>query len=675
MFVHDKGLDLIDKLRESKMLSHPGVAFHVRRSLETGDYSLLERYLQRYPSLMAIAESNIAIALHQSADNAFKPYPTRTEASKYLTGPLWLGYVNEHNSRFGISWNVPTKPIIDIGRIGTGKSVLVKRLICQVLSKPRSFNIIIPDLKKEYRHLRCINKRLKILTKDKIVINPLQSPVWCHPRDHILAFAKTFVSENYLVGTSENLLIDLVSFLYKERGIFDGSSNYPTLKDLYALITKKLSNTKSFKYSDILLWLQNRLRPYVLSDNFNCQMGIQFEIFRKENLVLEMDTGFTERMYSFTVATIVHQLYMFNKAKNLTGSKLRHWIIVDEARRLFNAYRDISIFGESTIEEDVTKSREFGVSFFLASQETASLSTVVRSLAYLKIAFPLNDAADLQFIQDSFGLTDLQTQYIFCLSPYGVAVVRYGGFERPFLLGVPSFTIKRQLDDGQVEEEMADFWASLEREIVRPQTSKSPEISAQIPAESAALLFYLSNNPFTKYSDIINAPGFKSTRQAKKALNWLVENVFVKMEKYRASRTKKSTFAVLQDKAYQYVGMKGLPGKGSFEHSLYQDIILKKLQVDGLNGRIEGKIKGSNKAMDVLVHSEERGHLAYEVTLNFHNLLSNIHQDLEAGANEVIIVTKDKENLDKALTIISEDSGLDPCLERLSFLTIDHFFG
>ena len=49
----DKHLELIEKLRKGKMLTQPGVAFHVNKALTTGDYSGITDYLTRYPAILA----------------------------------------------------------------------------------------------------------------------------------------------------------------------------------------------------------------------------------------------------------------------------------------------------------------------------------------------------------------------------------------------------------------------------------------------------------------------------------------------------------------------------------------------------------------------------------------------------------------------------------------------
>ena len=675
-----KPKDVIEQLRKGKMLDHPGIALHVRRALDTNDYSPLMEYLASYPSILAIARNKIAKEEFENSLSPFRPYPTEEEVNEHLSGPLKLGYVNRVKSIFGILWDILCLPILIAGRTGSGKSSLIKSIINQIVTIKLPFNILIPDLKKEYRHLCTPDTNLKVLMRDKIMINPLQVPSWCtHITDYIVAFAKSFVSENYLLGTSENFIIDLVDELYRQRGVYDGTRNYPTFKDLYDLVGRYLTKKQSFRYTDVFLWIQNRLKPYLLSDSFQCQVGIPFEIFQRENLAIEMDTGFTDRMYNFTIATIANQLYMHNKAKDIGGA-IKHWFVIDEARILFNAHRDVSEFGESILNEILTKSRAYGISFLLASQESASFNSVMRALSFLKIAFPLNDAIDLDFIQGSFGLSDEQTQALFELPPYGTAVVRYGGYTKPFLLEVPYFEITKKVSDVELKDRMSSFYAELDQYIRKavPSVVSEPDTDSEpttnIPAAAAALLFFLGKYPFTTITGLNEVSGFKSPDQVKKALEWLIHNEYIKIEKYRTSRTKPSTYTILMDKALAYLDMDGIPGKGSFEHSLYQHLIITKLIRDGYKAKIEDRMERSKKMIDVLAESPDKRFIAFEITLSFSNIITNIIEDLRAGVAEVVVVCRNKEDLSKAVEMIASAKLPAQIHDRIKCELIDAFF-
>jgi hypothetical protein len=535
--------------------------------------------------------------------------------------------------------------------------------------------VLLFDLKREYRDLAPIARYLKVLTPDHLRINPLQVPPWMTPQEYSMFFSEIFVKENWLAATSKNLILSALEELYRKRGIYEGSHNYPIMKDLYNLISYRLESDKSFRHRDLQLWNQNRLWPYCLSEVFNCRIGIPYEIWRTENLVIEMEKGFTDEMYRFFVSYVAGLNYTYNMEMGLIGTILRTLLPLDEGRILAAPHRDLSVFGESYFNQLTTKTAEFGVGYILASQETASFNQTLRSISYTKICFPLTDGSDKDFLQESFGLDDDQADYVFKLPRFGQAIVRYGGYEKPFLLAVPHFQIKKHLTDEDIEMRMAPFYREL-KDAIRPAARPAAAVSIEsVPPVAAALLYFLGKNPFTKVSDMTAAPGFKSPEDVAKGLSWLETHGFVVREKYRTSKVgRRSVFAVITDKAYAYLGVKGPPGQGDTEHRLYQHLICEKQREEGESAEIEGRIKGNPKGIDVLTYSEEHGYRAFEVTIHFETLLSNIRQDLEAGASEVVIVTRDKKSLERAITIVRGDPSLTVHLERLTFKTIDAFF-
>jgi hypothetical protein len=250
----------------------------------------------------------------------------------------------------------------------------------------------------------------------------------------------------------------------------------------------------------------------------------------------------------------------------------------------------------------------------------------LRSLAFLKLAFPLNDARDLDFIKESFGLSDEQRDHLFKLPQHGVAVVRYGAYPDPFLLSVPNFELDHLVSDAELEELMDGWWAELEKHVKRAETGDESigsitieEPSPPMSSEAITLLYTLSASPFTRVSDMTSFPGFSSPQKIGKILSWLKKNGFIERKEYQLSRTgRKAVFAVLTDKARKALNIsgKGSAGKGSFEHSLYQDVIAQFYRARGIDAKIEGRVKGK-KAIDVLVKDPAEGLVAFEVTKTY----------------------------------------------------------
>ena len=93
--------ELLQRLRDGKMLDHPLVKAHVHRALATGDQTLLKQFLELNPAILAAAERNITLIEAQKADHPFRPYPTRAEAAEHFNGLLKLGFINEYDDEMG----------------------------------------------------------------------------------------------------------------------------------------------------------------------------------------------------------------------------------------------------------------------------------------------------------------------------------------------------------------------------------------------------------------------------------------------------------------------------------------------------------------------------------------------------------------------------------------------
>jgi hypothetical protein len=663
---------LVKLLKEGGMMSHRLIKRHVDYALRTGDKSRLYEFLEANPIYIAMAQRNIEQAEYNKLNNPF-PYPEPDDAQEYLSGPLNLGYVNPQHDMFGVDYNVFCLPVIVPGRVGSGKSQFIKYCLIQILRKSRRFKVIIPDLKgKEYRNLLAYCKNLKVLTNNEIKLNPLQAPNWMSIMEYVLFFSKVFTRENYLLTTSESIIIELLEHIYKKRGIFDGSNNWPNFRDLYNVVSNRLDTEKSFRYRDVYLLLKNRLETYIRLGPFNCLQGIPDDVWRTQNIVLELGKGFTDNMYSYLVSHIAGLNSTYNIDHGLVGAKLRTLLIVDEGRILFKP-RDQTVFGDSYINELSTRFRDPGIGMILSSQETSSFNQTIRSISFTKVCFPLTDGDDVSFIKQSFGLSKQQTDHLFKLPRFGQAVVRYGGYENPFLLAVPHLNLKKVITDEVVQKRMAEFYADLNAKM---KDVKIPMFAHQqpqaIPPQAASLLYFLSNEPFTKISKMTNAPGFKSPAEVGKMLEWLEKAGLVRREQHRVSkRGRKSVFAVLTPKAYEYLGKKQIVGKGDFEHKLYQFLICRKLENDGLQTKIEGRISGFGKLIDVLARSKDGQYVAYEVTLHFENIISNIRQDLESGASKVFIVARDRESMQRAQKAVNANPEFG---DHVEFVTIDQFF-
>ena len=125
----------IKELEEGRMGDHPGVKHHKDRALATGDAGPFFRYLEKNPKIEKMAKRNRKLAQYQKEINPFRPYPDTQTVRERLSGPLKLGYINEFDDMLGIFYDILCLLVFVIGRMGTGKSQLIKYMLCQFLKK------------------------------------------------------------------------------------------------------------------------------------------------------------------------------------------------------------------------------------------------------------------------------------------------------------------------------------------------------------------------------------------------------------------------------------------------------------------------------------------------------------------------------------------------------------
>ena len=130
-----KLLDKVRELKDGRMDDHPGVKHHIDRALATGDASPFFRFLEKNPKIEKMAKRNRRLAQYQKEINPFRPYPDTQPVREQLSGPLKLGYINEFDDMLGISYDILCLLVFVIGRMGTGKSQLIKYMLCQILKK------------------------------------------------------------------------------------------------------------------------------------------------------------------------------------------------------------------------------------------------------------------------------------------------------------------------------------------------------------------------------------------------------------------------------------------------------------------------------------------------------------------------------------------------------------
>ncbi|MGD0917117.1 MAG: hypothetical protein ABSB22_11725 [Thermodesulfobacteriota bacterium] len=652
-------------------------------ALTTGDFSELLHHLERNPEQIESVNRQNIVREYLAEKYPFYPLPSGEELEK-LSGPIKMGLINSINQAlifFGLDPDILAMHTMVAGRTGSGKSWYFAFILIQMvlLSALRGFNVFVPDNKCFYRRLLGKVPGLNIITFDNFIFNPLEVPDWMHPLDFVYLFAKKFAADNLLWIPSENLISDALEILFRKKGIFDRSKNYPNLLELYETINN-LRNDKTYgpRYRDIFEASLNRFKPYLHIKNLVRSKGISHEVFCTENVVLELPLNkVPDAVHNFLVSWILNLTYSKNITLGIRGDRLHHFNLIDESRTLLNANREHSGFEniEPGINEIFAKGREFEIGLWLGSQEMKSFSYSYKANCFTKICFPLTEGDDVSEIKRSFGLTEEQGDYLYKLAERRMAVCRFAKFERPFIIIVPELHGLEQVPtDKEVEEAMAGFYQEIlpkedAAEIVSQKAIPRFNFSdAEI--DGTVMLRHLAQNPFLSYGNLITALNLTPAR-GDKARAWMVNSGFlVEVHSIMLRRGKPGEYYELTEYAYNLFHGKPPAGKGGFRHKCFCHAIKNSMEEQGFDSQLEAMVGASPKAFDVLAWKKGEGMFGYEVTLHFQNLTKNLRDDLETTVKKVVVVCKGKDDLEKAKTIAKNEFG---GLSRLEFKTIFEF--
>jgi hypothetical protein len=113
------------------------------------------------------------------------------------------------------------------------------------------------------------------------------------------------------------------------------------------------------------------------------------------------------------------------------------------------------------------------------------------------------------------------------------------------------------------------------------------------------------------------------------------------------------------------------PGKGEFEHCLFQHLIWQHLAGQNRKAIIELNLDG--KSVDVGEFTQDRRIRAYEVELRvIQHAVENITKDLECGCQEVVVVTRNRAEQERIRTLVYGELPSDK-LGQVEFKTIAEF--
>ena len=416
---------LIDLAKTAKVHDEPWFQHFARAAVLANDPELVQTLVE--------------VLRPRAIDELLKGIPFTNPSADELRAqvearcPILFGRLFDTDVPFLQSAHLGAQHMLILGATGSGKTNLMYGLGLQARAHGISSWFIDRD-KQDYRHLLRMWPELVVLdVRRDLKLNPMEVPAGVDPAAWLASFVTIFVKSNNLLDGSESLLLRVLTGLYRDHGIFDGSLDYPTLYDLRGRIVRlkipRYSRESGFRDS-----IKNRLDAY-LTTNPDCYAvirGMALPELEQHSLVLEA-RGLSERHVRCLLSWLVHGVFARRIAAGERGSSLRLQIFIDECKDIIPKGYNANL-GYSPIASLLAQSREVGVGYVWADQ-TAQLEDAAFVQSRTKLCMRLGSGEDIDRVRKAFALSKEQAAFIARLDT-GQAIIRVPRLD-PFLIEIP----------------------------------------------------------------------------------------------------------------------------------------------------------------------------------------------------------------------------------------------
>ena len=687
--------EVIETLDKGRMTKDPFIHRACKICWESSGqlYKPLKDALESRPGLLEKAKRNVA----EQEGKPFWPPPMKPDEIQEINGLYRLGYVNAKKDMVGLDPAPLTRGLFISGGQGSGKTYPVLRMMDEMLRLPpkqRGFNIInIQRIKRDADVFALKYPWFKVLGWRDLRYNMWQIEDWDDPRDKIAAACTIFAGENFLYSLSVPPLRYAVKKSYEAKGVFKGSENFPVFSDIYSRIGNYLKAYKieGYDMKNTIGKVGNRLVDFIEEGEIlNCKKGLTTQFFLENDLCLNVidENEFTVRT---TIMSILYDIQRYLQKSPLSNPGMRILVIIDEARWLFDVSRDALDFPSNKILETwFTTCRESGFGRIIITQEPGSVSTFVTSNCAFRLSFPVFGQKSLDAIKSLNNLTDEQIAYIPKLAPFGQGIFSYPGFERAFIIQVPSnLDLDRSVNHEEIDKALRPFINQLHAKLKDSEALKFVDIDRirkQSAIQIAGLLILdeLKQNRFSHYTEIRDKR--KLGNKMDDALSWLESEglvVVIGCKHNKKGHTAKYLALTATAQNSLNVPEKERISHSHFKHTLYQERVKAWIEAQGYVAIKEYCAEGAFKErIDVYTEYQKNGltaKVAYEITLtlNSKDIMKNVTKCLNDpfSVDEINLVCETKEDLDRTIQIVAKSDLVvpDEQLDKITFRTITDF--
>lgn len=407
--------------------------------------------------------------------------------------------------------------VLVAGTTGAGKTNSVLRLVEQV--HPEAW-ILIFDVKREYRGLHATMgtdvfgfRGRNVLTHN--LLKPVGPPdQWVKQFASILS--EVIYRDSPAVG-SKDVVIEELDRLYRERGVYEGSTDYPHVGHLVAALEARASERGADRAKGWIASALRVLRSLMIGstrDAFCVKEGISLERLQQGVTVVELD-GIGDAAAQALLVSVILQKLRNQRLGGPERERLEGLIVVEEAQHMLSQGSEAT----SVIATACREIRSQGIGLVFVTQLPSAFShnalANVNTLIFHRLVHPTDRSLALRLLGlDRDGDTVLDGLDV------GQALVRT---DRVFLVQVP-----RQERPWVSDDELPETVPPTREETaasVPQRTEVSSRISRLADLEMQVLLTIAEGrtvNP-TGISDLLHL----SREQVRGAIRGLLRRQFV----------------------------------------------------------------------------------------------------------------------------------------------------
>lgn len=595
-------------------------------------------------------------------DKSFKPYPKEEELFKEGFN---FGKIKNSNIPFLIEKRFLGEHGIIYGRSGGGKTTrLLNPLLAQTLKDSSIRNFVFNVEKREdfVPFIREFPENLIWIDCSKTFpFNFLKPPEGSDLFGYYSDFLELLSGIFWIGILGRNFLIKTLKRVVFENGILRGNKdNYPTFKEVLDKLkdSQKEIRNKGFSIIDQFNKLLTKLETLVYTlpkEAINEKTGLDVSKIIDKNVIWDL-TALPLESTQLIISGLLLQTYYY---KTLNSMDLMHLFVFDEAQTIFGIPEKASMSGEIAYEKYIRKVRSADIGLWFACQDVSKMNQSISNNVFTKICLSLSSGKDIDFIRKDMQLDWEAVKYFFTKAEDDEALIKLSGgkFKRPTIIKLEPIYFDK-VSDEELKAHMEKWQDLLSSYFSKDAKEKNEdfyqaELTENLSPNASKYFQSIKERPFLNVSQRNKVFGF-STRYARTAVDELLKLDLIKGTKIQVKEKKKSAlYWHLKDK---------YGGKfGSFEAYFWKHIgKLYYLSEESIKEVSEEKsVNGSTHTVDLFIETLKEKIWAWECTLHFDNLISNVEKCLRDNYSKIIVAVRSQE-LEKAKKIITSHSvGID----------------